>query len=214
MGHRKKGTQQSVYTKDLKDQMYGRLTAMLEAGKGRSKKVDALTGADRDKIYSYSTYEAYFKHGKYFLNYVRERHPECTTLKAAEKYVAEWLTYRIEHGAEKDGKPLSVWTLDLERQALCKLYQIRPDDPQFVQLPKRRREDIKRSRGPAFGTSIFQNEITGSLSVFAAERVQEGPLSKSWKDGIFSRRQKLTRGSPAYRLSRRRASSLRRRSRT
>ena len=31
MGHRKKGTQQSAYTKDLKDQMYGRLTEMLAA---------------------------------------------------------------------------------------------------------------------------------------------------------------------------------------
>ena len=155
MGHRKKGTQQSAYTKDLKDQMYGRLTEMLAAGKGRSKKVDAPAGVDRDKIYSFSTYESYFKHCKYFADFVQERHPECTTLRAAKKYVVEWLTYRMTHDSEQTGKPLSVWTLDLERQALCKLFQIKPDDPQFVQLPKRRREDIKRSRGPAVRDKHF-----------------------------------------------------------
>lgn len=151
MGRNKSGK----YRRDLTQQVTDKLEAMLHAGVDRSKRSDAAAEMDRDKIYSYSTYQAYRKHCLYFAKWVRKTHPECTTVKAAEKYVVEWLTYRIEHGAEEDGRPLSAWTLGLERQALCKLYQITPDDPKFVQVPKRRREDIKRSRGPAVRDKHF-----------------------------------------------------------
>ena len=142
------GRKNKSYRKDLKEQIYDKLTGMLHAGEGTSKKEAIADGTDREKIFSYSTYESYYKHCKYFVNYIQEQHPECTTLKAARKYVNEWLQARVDNGG-LNGKPLSAWTITLEREALGKLYGIKPDDPKFFEAPKRHREDIKRSRGDA-----------------------------------------------------------------
>lgn len=142
------GRKNKSYRKDLKEQIYDKLTGMLHAGEGTSKKDSVADGTDREKIFSYSTYESYFKHCKYFSNYIQEKHPECTTLKAARKYVNEWLQFRVDKGG-LNGKPLSAWTITLEREALGKLYGIKPDDSNFFEAPKRQREDIKRSRGDA-----------------------------------------------------------------
>ncbi len=148
------GRRDKSYSKDLKQQMYDKLTGMLHSGEGTSKKEAIANGTDRDKIFSYSTYESYFKHCKYFANYIKEMHPECTTLKAAKKYVNEWLQARVDQ-VDKNGKHLSAWTITLEREALGKLYGIKPDDPNFFQAPKRHREDIIRSRGDAIRDKHF-----------------------------------------------------------
>ena len=142
------GRRDKSYHKDLKQQMYDRLTGMLHAGEGTSKKEAIQNGTDREKIFSYSTYQSYWKHCKYFANYMLEKHPECTTLKSARKYVNEWLQDRVDNGGVK-GKPLSAWTITLEREALGKLYGIKPDDPNFFRAPQRHRADIVRSRGDA-----------------------------------------------------------------
>ena len=142
------GRRDKRYHKDLKEQIYDKLTGMLHAGEGTSKKDAIADGTAAEKIFSYSTYQSYWKHSKYFANYIIERHPECTTLKAARRYVNEWLQYRVDHGGAK-GQPLSAWTITLEREALGKLYGIKPDDAKFFEAPRRRREDIKRSRGDA-----------------------------------------------------------------
>ena len=148
------GRKNKSYRKDLKEQIYDKLTSMLHAGEGTSKKDAIMDGTDREKIFSYSTYESYFKHCKYFASFIQEQHPECTTLKAAKKYVNEWLQFRVDHGG-LNMKPLSAWTITLEREALGKLYGIKPDDPNFFQAPQRRREDIKRSRGDAVRDKHF-----------------------------------------------------------
>lgn len=142
------GRKNKEYRKDLKEQIYDKLTEMLRAGEGTSKKEAIADGTDREKIFSYSTYESYYKHCKYFANYIQAQHLECTTLKASRKYVNEWLQSRVDNGG-LNGKPLSAWTITLEREALGKLYGIKPDDPNFFEAPKRHREDIKRSRGDA-----------------------------------------------------------------
>lgn len=142
------GRRDKSYSKDLKQQIYDRLTGMLHAGEGTSKKDAIADGTDRDKIFSYNTYESYFKHCKYFANYIRENHPDCTTLKASKKYVNEWLQARVDQ-VDKNGKRLSAWTITLEREALGKLYGIKPDDPNFFKAPQRHRADIIRSRGDA-----------------------------------------------------------------
>lgn len=145
------GRRDKSYRKDLKEQLYDKLTAMLKAGEGVSKKEAIKNGTDGDKIFSYSAYESYHKHCKYFVNYVQQKHPECTTLKAARKYVNEWLQTRADR-VKKEGEKeerkdtLSAWTVTLERQALNKLYGIKPDDPGYFVAPQRHREDIKRSR--------------------------------------------------------------------
>ncbi len=127
---------------------------MLKAGIGKSKKDAIADGTAKDKIFSYSTYESYYKHCKYFINYINKYHPECTTLKAAKKYVNEWLQSRVEQ-VDKKGNHLSAWTIMLERQALGKLYGIEPDDINFFRAPKRQRENIKRSRGEAVRDKHF-----------------------------------------------------------
>ena len=142
------GRRNKSYSKDLKQQIYDKLTAMLHAGEGTSKKEAIADGTDREKIFSYSTYESYYKHCKYFANYINENHPECTTLKAARKYVNDWLQFRTDQ-VDKNGNHLSAWTITLEREALGKLYGIKPDDSDFFKAPLRRRADIKRSRGDA-----------------------------------------------------------------
>lgn len=151
------GRKNKNYFKDLKTLMYEKLTEMLHAGEGTSKKEAILNGTDREKIFSYSTYQSYWKHCKYFANYIKEHHPECSTLKASRKYVKEWLKSRVDHGGI-NGKPLSAWTISLEREALGKLYGIKPDDPNFFKAPKRQRVDIVRSRGSAVRDRHFSEK--------------------------------------------------------
>lgn len=132
------GRRNKAYHKDLHQQAYDRLTGMQAFGE--SKKQAVADGTEKDKIFSFSTYKAYWKHIKYFTKYIREKHPECTTLKSAKKYVNEWLQARTDQG-------LSAWTIQLEAKAMGKLYGISPDDENYFKPPKRNREDIKRSRG-------------------------------------------------------------------
>lgn len=131
------GRRNKEYSIDLYHQAYDRLTGMQSFGE--SKKAAIAAGTDQDKIFSYNTYQTYWKHTKYFIKWVKETHPECTTLKKARTYANEWLQSRVDHG-------LSAWTIQTEAKALGKLYGIQPDDKDYFQPPKRNREDIVRSR--------------------------------------------------------------------
>ncbi len=139
------GRKNKSYYKDIKQQMYDCLTGMLHAGEGTSKKEAILDGTDKDKIFSYNTFKTYKQHCKYFADYIKREHPECTTLRAARKYVHEWLQSRVDY-IKPDGKHLSAWTIQTEAKALGKLYKIQPDSPDYFVAPKRKRQDIKRSR--------------------------------------------------------------------
>ena len=140
------GREKRQYVKDLKEQMYDRLNTMLKDGEGTSKKLAIKSGVDKEMIFSYRTFKDYYKHCKYFADYIAEKHPDCTTLKAAKKYVGEWLQARTDQ-VDENGNHLSAWTIHHEAKALGKLYGISPDDPKYFTPPKRKREDIKRSRG-------------------------------------------------------------------
>lgn len=131
------GRRNKSYVKDLHQQAYERMQGKLAIGQSRSD--GKRDGTAKDKIYSYSTYETYWSHIRYFLRWVKKQHPECTTLKKAKRYVPEWLGERVNAG-------LSAWTIHTELAALCKLYSIAPDDPNRFRAPPRHREDIKRSR--------------------------------------------------------------------
>lgn len=132
------GRKNKSYSKDLHQQAYDRLTGMQAFGE--SKKEAMKNGTEKEKIFSFNTYQTYWKHTKYFIQYIRENHPECTTLKSAKKYVNEWLQVRVDQG-------LSAWTIQTEAKALGKLYGIHPEDEDYFTPPKRKREDIKKSRG-------------------------------------------------------------------
>ena len=151
------GRKDKSYYKDLHQQAYDRLTGMQAFGE--SKRESVKNGTDREKIFSFNTYKAYWKHTKYFIQYIKETHPECTTLKSAKKYVNEWLQARTEQG-------LSAWTVSLEAKALGKLYGIAPDDENYFKPPKRNREEIKRSRGTRVRDQHFSKTNNDELIQF------------------------------------------------
>lgn len=144
------GRRNKAYSKDLHQQAYERFKGMHAFGE--SKKAAVAEGTERDKIFSYNTYKSYWKHTKYFIKYIKENHPECTTLKSARKYVNEWLQVRVDQG-------LSAWTVQLEAKALGKLYGIQPDNENYFKPPKRNREDIKRSRGDRHFSKTNNDEL-------------------------------------------------------
>ena len=151
------GRRNKTYSKDLHQQAYDQLTGMLAFGE--SKKEAMANGTAKNKIFSHATYKNYWKHIKYFLGYIKEKHPECTTLKNAKKYVNEWLQSRVDQG-------LSAWTVQLEAKALGKLYGISPDDEAYFDPPKRNRQDIKRSRGDRVRDQHFSKTNNDELIKF------------------------------------------------
>ena len=76
------GRRNKAYFKDLHQQAYDRLTGMQAFGE--SKKEAVANGTEKDKIFAFNTYKSYWKHTKYFIKYIKEKHPECTTLKAPD----------------------------------------------------------------------------------------------------------------------------------
>ena len=151
------GRRNKAYYKDLHQQAYDKLVGMQAFGE--SKRAAVVAGTDKEKIFSFNTYKSYWKHTKYFIQYIKEHHPECTTLKSARKYVNEWLQARADQG-------LSAWTVQLEAKALGKLYGISPDDEDYFKPPKRNREDIKRSRGDRVRDQHFSKTNNDELIKF------------------------------------------------
>ena len=151
------GRRNKAYSKDLHQQAYDRLTGMQAFGE--SKKEAVANGTEKEKIFSFNTYKSYWKHTKYFIKYIKENHPESTTLKSANKYVNEWLQTRVDQG-------LSAWTVQLEAKAMGKLYGISPDDENYFKPPKRNREDIKRSRGDRVRDKHFSKTNNDELIKF------------------------------------------------
>ena len=161
------GRKDKRYSAGLHDQAYSRLTSMLSFGE--SKTEAKKDGSIRNKIFSRSTYRTYWKHIKYYLGYLKENHPECTTLKKARNYVGEWLKIR-----ELEGH--SAWTIQTEAKALGKLFDISPDDPDYYDPPKRHRKDIKRSRLPAKRDMHFSKKKNHEFICFCkstGERISE-----------------------------------------
>lgn len=132
------GRKDKRYSKDLHQQAHERLTSMLAFGESRRE--GKKREEDFDKIYSKNTYDTYKKHVNLYIRWVKEKYPECTTLKAARKHVNEWLQEQVD----KPGASAS--TVHTKAKALGKLYNIRSDDPNYFTPPQRKREDIKRSR--------------------------------------------------------------------
>ena len=187
------GRRNKAYFKDLHQQAYDRLTGMQAFGE--SKKEAVANGTEKDKIFAFNTYKSYWKHTKYFIKYIKEKHPECTTLKSAKKYANEWLQARVDQG-------LSAWTVQLEAKALGKLYGISPDDENYFNPPKRKREEIKRSRGDRVRDKHFSKTNNDELIKFCRgtglRRKELQELRRIWCPG-----RKLRRRSPNCRRSRR-----------
>jgi integrase len=108
-------------------------------------------------IYSYSTYHAYMEHSLAFAEWARSKHG-AKSLAEAREHVPEYLRHDIEAGK-------SAWTVRLEAAALAKLYGCSSTD--FgVELPKRHREDISRSREERPHDRKFSEERNIDLADF------------------------------------------------
>lgn len=110
---------------------------------GESKHLHKIKGDETDWIFSWSTYRAYTKHARYFLNWAKQNY-KCKTLQQARQYADEWLQTRFH---------LSSYTVKLELAALCKLYGDTAAD--YIPTPPRLRKNIKRSRGKAARDAHF-----------------------------------------------------------
>ncbi len=151
------GRHNPAYHKSLHQQAYAKLNSMQAFGE--SKRDAIANGAAKDKIFSYSTYTAYWKHIKYFIHWLAQEYPECTTLKSARRHVGEWLQSRTDQG-------LSAWTVHVEAKALGKLFGIQPDDLDYFKPPERRREDITRSRTETESAKKFSTAGNAELISF------------------------------------------------
>ena len=68
------GRRNKAYYKDLHQQAYDKLVGMQAFGE--SKRAAVVAGTDKEKIFSFNTYKSYWKHTKYFIQYIKEHHPE------------------------------------------------------------------------------------------------------------------------------------------
>lgn len=175
------GRRNKSYSKTLHQQAYDKLTGMQAFGESKSEA--EANGTARTKIFSFSTYNTYWKHTKYFIKYVQENYPKCTTLKSAKKYVNEWLQKRADEG-------LSAWTVQTEAKALGKLYGITPEDEDYFNPPKRNRADIKRSRGTVKRDRHFSKRNNDELIKFCkGTGLRRNELEQLRGSDIFTKEQ-------------------------
>lgn len=160
---------------NLHRQAYDKFVSMQAFGE--SKKDAMIYGTTDNKLYSFSSYQTYWKHTKYFIDYVKKNHPEVTKLKQARQYVPEWLQSRVDQN-------MSAWTVRTEAAALNKLYGIKPGDKDYFNCPKRERADIKRSRGDSTGDRHFSKTNNDELIKFCkgTGARREGIKSMKGKD--------------------------------
>lgn len=123
---------------------------------GTSKHADKKLGATADKIYSWSTYKAYLKHGVYFLEWAKNQH-SVKSLEEAKPYINEWLESR-------EGQQLSAYTIKLEASAMAKIYSL--PEGKIYKSKNRLRADIQRSRGEKVRDKHFSEESHHELIRF------------------------------------------------
>lgn len=126
---------------------------------GESKHAHKLIGDAHLWLYSYSTYHSYCKHAKLFAAWLRKNHKECKKLSQAQKYVNEYLEYRIS-------QKLSPYTIKLDLSALVKLYG-GSTASDYIPTPPRLRKDIKRSRHELPHHKHFSEKRNAMLVVYA-----------------------------------------------
>lgn len=107
----------------------------------------------RDKIFSYSTYKTYRKESNAFFGWIEKVHPDVRNINGAKRYIGEYLN-RCD----------SSWTAATRAAALAKVYGI-PSN-KLATVPKRKREDITRSRLPTVREKTFSRENNRELIHF------------------------------------------------
>lgn len=124
---------------------------------GTSKHNDKKNHCTQDKIYSYSTFKTYKNKCMDFIRFARKEY-KCKSLEEARPYVSIFLKEKID-------KNYSSWTIKLYACALGKLYQ-EPSNT-FINIPRRERINIKRSRNIAIRDKHFSIKRNATLIEFA-----------------------------------------------
>lgn len=116
---------------------------------GRNKHQDSPE-VQKKYIYGITTMKNYLRHGLEAMTEIRKEY-SCRTLEEAKEHVPWYLNKLIDSGN------YSASTINLIASALSKLYQC--SNPDWgVNLPTRRKEDIRRSRGAAVRDKNFSEE--------------------------------------------------------
>ena len=173
------GRNKKKYVKSLHQQAYDKLQAMKAFGESRAE--GKKTGEAAEKIYSHATYRTYWKQIKVYIAWLKKHHPDCTTMKHAEKYIYEWLQSQAEAG-------LSAWTISTRMAALYKLYGITGKETERFLAPKRHRKDIKRSRVDAVRDKHFSVTNNDELIKFVrATGTRRNVLERLKGDDLWTR---------------------------
>ena len=122
--------------KSLAFQIRGKLKVKLALGVKRHEVKDE--NGYSPYIHSRTTYQNYVKHSLLFAKWVKKNFG-IKDIDDMDIYTRMYLEYRIARG-------LSAWTVALDAAAIAKLYGCHIADLE-VELPKRKRSEIKRSRG-------------------------------------------------------------------
>ena len=131
---------------------------------GQSKYLAKLEGKHTEGIFSWSSYRSYLKFSCVFVKWAKSQPVDQSlghkprNLEECKIFAAKWLKNEIDRG-------MSPYTVRLEASSIAKLYGCRSTD--FgVELPPRRRQNIKRSRGVAIRDKNFSVIKNSDLVTF------------------------------------------------
>ena len=136
-----------------------RLQKCFKNGKGRSRQEDKKIGADKDRIYSQSTYQTYKKRFKHFANWLDAKELGKLSKEQAKNYINEYL----EHLIQQEWSAESIATT---KSALVKVFRL--DSAELIATPHRERKNIKRSRLTTIRDSHISKSKLEELSRFTS----------------------------------------------
>lgn len=142
----------------LKNQIYDRLTKMLNDGMSTSRNDDKndLSTTTKNKIYSVTTYKTYKQQCYKFAEFLKENYPEIKKIQQVKtEYVNEYLKNLINQG-------LSAYSISTAKSAIAKV--LRTSSTNFIATPPRTRKSIKRSRYEAKRDKNISEELERKFS--------------------------------------------------
>ena len=152
MGYKEKRGQRS-----LKEIFWQELRKMAAFGESKREAMRNNT-ADR-KIFSHKTMQIYLQQAKEYADWLEIHYQETRRMKEASSHVIEYLE-------EMCNQTASASTVQTAAKALGKLFQIKPESPDYFTPPKRERGNITRSRNKVARDSHFSKTKNSFLIDF------------------------------------------------
>lgn len=167
------------YFKSLEEQLEEALKPMIAFG--QSKAQAKKEGTAHERIFSFQTYTTYKQQLLLYIKWLKEKHPETTSLNKCKKYITEYLDGRVAQG-------LSAWTISTDCMAINKLFQLKPGDKGYYEPPKRKRNNIIRSRERVKADYHFSEKKNAELVNFAkATGLRRSGLSSIKGDCLYTK---------------------------